>query len=176
VTTFEIWLAISYWVISGLGITAGYHRLFSHRTYEAHWTVRLFMAIAGAAAVQNSILYWSALHRIHHRHVDDPHQDPYPITRGFLYAHIGWLLTRLDHIQLDFKNVAYLQKDWVVRCQHKYYWYIHLSTKVIVPLAIGFAVGRPLGVFVIAVVLRLFVVENVVVAVNSLCHFWGRQP
>lgn len=176
ITTTEIWLAIGFWVLSGLGITAGYHRLFSHRTYDAHWTVRLFMAFAGAMAIQNSILFWSAMHRIHHRHVDDPHKDPYPITRGFWYAHIGWLLTKLEHIQIDFSNVKDLQKDWVVRWQHKYYWYIVGFMNVVVPLAIGFAIGRPLGVFVIAVVLRLFVVENIVFAINSLCHYWGRQP
>ncbi|WP_245960782.1 hypothetical protein [Wenzhouxiangella sediminis] len=66
------WLAAGViWLLSGLSITAGYHRLWSHRSYEAAWPLKLFFAVFGTFALQNSVLVWSARHRVHHRYVDD---------------------------------------------------------------------------------------------------------
>ena len=74
----------------GLSVTAGYHRLFSHRSYEAHPAVQAFYLFFGAMALQNSILAWASDHRIHHRYVDHD-WDPYNIKRGGLWAHILWI-------------------------------------------------------------------------------------
>ncbi len=66
------WLSFIFFLWAcGISITAGYHRLWSHRTYQAHWSVRLFFMLFGAMALQNSILIWSSQHRTHHRFVDD---------------------------------------------------------------------------------------------------------
>src|SRR5207248_3421991 len=97
---------------TGLSITLGYHRLFSHLTLKAHWSVRLFTALFGAAAFENSILLWSCEHRRHHKFVDHE-DDPYDITKGFFHAHIGWLLFKLKP-QPPFDNVADLEKDPIV--------------------------------------------------------------
>jgi len=75
-----------------ISITAGYHRLWSHRAYEAHWTVRLILAIGGTFATQNSILHWASDHRLHHTHVDNNAKDPYSASRGFWYSHMGWMI------------------------------------------------------------------------------------
>src|SRR5690349_13613616 len=85
--TFAILLAAT-----GLAISAGYHRLWAHRTYRAHWSVRSVLMIFGAMALQNSILAWSSGHRRHHLYVDDPLLDPYSARRGFWFSHIGWML------------------------------------------------------------------------------------
>ena len=77
---------------SGMSITAGYHRLWAHKAYEANTFVRVVLAIGGAMALQNSILHWVSDHRIHHRHVDDNDKDPYSAKRGFWYSHMGWML------------------------------------------------------------------------------------
>src|SRR5438105_13213747 len=78
----------------GFSVTLGYHRLFSHLTFQANWPIRLFVLIFGAAAFENSVLMWASEHRRHHKHVDHD-EDPYCISKGFFYAHIGWLLFKL---------------------------------------------------------------------------------
>ena len=77
---------------SSLGITAGYHRLWAHRAYEATLPLKILLMIMGTFAVQNSILFWASGHRTHHRHVDDVEKDPYSINNGFWYAQNGWML------------------------------------------------------------------------------------
>ena len=84
-------LLVMFWIITGLGITVGYHRLFTHRSFKAHPIVDWIMAIIGAAALENSALKWCSDHRRHHKHLDTT-KDPYSITKGFFHAHIGWIL------------------------------------------------------------------------------------
>jgi stearoyl-CoA desaturase (Delta-9 desaturase) len=86
-----IWFAILLYA-NGLAITGGYHRLWSHRTYDAHWSLRLVYMLLGAMALQNSVLVWAAGHRVHHKHVDDNDRDPYSAGRGLWFSHIGWML------------------------------------------------------------------------------------
>ena len=86
---FNVALFVSLSIATGLSITLGYHRLFSHFTFQAKWPVRLATLIFGAAAFENSALQWSSEHRKHHKHVDHE-DDPYDISKGFFYAHIGW--------------------------------------------------------------------------------------
>ena len=105
-----------------MSITAGYHRLWSHKTYDANIVVRVILAIGGAMALQNSILHWSSDHRIHHRHVDDNDKDPYSAKRGLWFAHIGWMLREYQEKRYDdYRNCKDLQKDKVVMWQHNYY-------------------------------------------------------
>ena len=110
--TFQMVLFLVMFFACGFSITIGYHRLFSHRTFEAHWIVRLFTLIFGAAAFENSVLLWSCEHRSHHKHVDHD-DDPYCISKGLFHAHIGWLLFKLDPPP-PFDNVADLKKDPLV--------------------------------------------------------------
>jgi stearoyl-CoA desaturase (delta-9 desaturase) len=78
-----------------LTITAGYHRLFAHRAYKAHWFVEWFFCIFGAGAFQGSVKWWARGHRIHHRYVDTD-KDPYNAKRGFWYSHMGWMIMKQD--------------------------------------------------------------------------------
>ena len=120
--TVEIVTAIVLFYFTGMSITAGYHRLWSHKTYDAHISVRIILAIGGAMALQNSILHWSSDHRVHHRHVDDNDKDPYSARKGLWFAHMGWMLREYQkHRYDDYSNCRDLQKDPVVMWQHKYY-------------------------------------------------------
>lgn len=162
---------------SGMSITAGYHRLWSHKAYEANAVVRFVFAIGGAMALQNSILHWSSDHRVHHRHVDENDKDPYSAKRGFWFSHIGWMLREYQPVRYaDYSNCKDLQKDKIVMWQHKYYLPITLFANFGVTGFIGWLNGDILGMILIAGVLRLVVVHHVTFFINSLAHIWGRQP
>ena len=163
-------------VAGGIGIGSGYHRLWSHRAYEAHWSMRLYLAIVGGMTIQNSILVWCIRHRAHHRDVDNNDKDPYSIGRGFWFAHIGWMLKDYKSGELDWSVVPDLQRDSVVAWQHKYYWPLVLVTNIALPLFLGWLVGDILGVFLLAGILRLVVSHHVTFFINSLAHMWGSRP
>src|SRR5688500_16822138 len=119
---FQIGLFFVMFAACGFSITLGYHRLYSHRTFQAHWLVRFFTLIFGAAAFENSVLLWACEHRTHHKHVDHD-EDPYDISKGLFHAHIGWLLFKLKPLP-PFDNVADLMKDRWVCWQHRYIHWI----------------------------------------------------
>jgi stearoyl-CoA desaturase (delta-9 desaturase) len=171
------WLCFGlFLVLNGVGIGSGYHRLWSHRAYKAHPALRVFLAVAGAMAMQNSILVWCARHRVHHRDVDDNDSDPYSIGRGFWFAHIGWMLRDYDSGRIDYSMVPDLQRDPVVAWQHRHYWTLVWATNLGLPLLAGWLTGEWLGVFLLAGVARLVVNHHVTFFVNSLAHIWGKQP
>lgn len=167
VTFFAIWIAV------GLSVTAGYHRLFSHKTYQAAWPVRLFFLVFGAGALENSVLSWSADHRVHHAHVDEE-RDPYNITKGFWWAHIGWIFFEAEPIPLSV--VRDLQEDPLVVWQDRWYKFIGLGVAFGIPLAVGLATGNVLGCLLIGGVLRVVVSHHGTFFINSLCHMVGRRP
>jgi stearoyl-CoA desaturase (delta-9 desaturase) len=162
---------------SGMSITAGYHRLWSHKAYTANKFVRVVLAIGGAMSLQNSILHWCSDHRIHHRHVDDNDHDPYSAKKGFWYSHIGWMLREYQiHRYADYSNCRDLQKDSVVMWQHKHYLKIMLGANIGIPLLLGWLNGDIWGMLLLAGVFRLVVVHHVTFFINSLAHIWGEQP
>ncbi len=161
---------------NGLSITGGYHRLWAHRAYEAHWSLKIFYMLFGAMAIQNSILIWASGHRTHHRHVDEVDHDPYSINRGFWFAHIGWMLRKYESGEPDFRNANDLLNDKIVMFQHKYYVPIVLAMNFGLTLALGWALGDLWGVFLLGGLLRLVVSHHVTFFINSLCHMWGSRP
>ncbi len=162
---------------TGLSITLGYHRLFSHLSFKAKWPVKLFTLIFGACAFENSVLNWASDHRRHHKHVDHK-DDPYDITRGFFWAHMGWIFFKLIPEQ-PMDNVADLRKDALVMWQNRWDKFLAVAVGLLGPALLGFLwngwVGA-LGGFLIAGVLRVFVVQQSTFFINSLCHTIGRQP
>ncbi|XOV80593.1 MAG: acyl-CoA desaturase [Aestuariibacter sp.] len=162
---------------SGMSITAGYHRLWSHKAYDAHPIVKSIFAIGGAMALQNSILHWASDHRVHHRHVDVNGKDPYSANRGFWFSHIGWMLREYQSERYsDYNNCKDLQKDKVVMWQHNHYLTITLLANFGIPGLLGWLNGDVLGMLLLAGVFRLVVVHHITFFINSLAHIWGRQP
>jgi stearoyl-CoA desaturase (delta-9 desaturase) len=157
-----------------LGLSAGYHRLFSHRTYEAHPVFRALLLLFGAGAFQNSAITWAADHRRHHKHVDT-HDDPYNARRGFWYSHIGWVLRKTEPAW-EVHPVPDLERDFLVRWQHKLYPVWGFIVGFMIPTLIGWALGDPWGGFLIAGALRLVFVYHVTFSINSVAHIVGSQP
>jgi stearoyl-CoA desaturase (delta-9 desaturase) len=169
-------LAVVFLYLNGLSITAGYHRLWAHKSYRAHPALRLFFALWGAGALQNSILIWASDHRRHHRHVDDRDLDPYAASRGLWFSHMGWMLRRYKTNEEDFGNAADLQRDPIVMWQHRHYVVLTTLMNAGLPLAIGAWMGDIIGSLLLIGLLRLVVNHHVTFFINSLAHYWGSQP
>ncbi|MFO1498266.1 MAG: fatty acid desaturase [Verrucomicrobiota bacterium] len=174
---FQLGLFLFFFAATGLSITLGYHRLYSHQSFKATWPVRFFTLLFGAAAFENSALCWAADHRRHHKHSDGD-DDPYDISKGFFHAHMGWILFRCPpETSLDW--VRDLQQDRLVMWQHRYYVPIALATAFAAPTALGWVYGgwwSALGAFLIGGVARVVFVHHMTFFINSLCHTIGRQP
>jgi len=179
------WLMFAFMVpATAMSITLGYHRLFSHLSFKAKWPVKLFTLVFGACAFENSCLDWSSDHRKHHKHVDHD-EDPYDISKGFFWAHMGWLMFKLRPDKTN-DNVNDLLKDRLVMWQHKYVQWIALLVGLVGPAILGGAYNHfftelpvwqgALGGFLIAGVLRVVVVQHSTFFINSLCHTIGQRP
>ena len=163
------------YVVSSLGITVGYHRLISHRSFECPDWVKGALLVAGGWALENSALKWGADHARHHARVDKE-EDPYDATKGFWYSHCVWVLLTDPHYTEKFS--PWLREDRVVMWQHRWYVPIVLSGLAL-PFVVGYAYGgwmSGVGCFLLAGVGRLFLVLNSTFCINSVCHLWGSQP
>ncbi len=163
-------------MLGGISITTGYHRLWSHRTFKARWPARVFLALFGGMAIQNSIYIWAARHRVHHRHVDEVDRDPHSIKTGFWHAHIGWMLRAWPTSEVDFSEVQDLEKDWVVMWQHRIYWPLVWTMNLGIPIVLGLIFNDLIGMLLLAGVLRLVLSHHLTFFINSLAHTWGRRP
>ena len=167
-------LAVFLAALGGLSITAGYHRLLSHKAYKAAWPVRLFFLLFGAATFEGSALEWCTDHRDHHLHTDTE-KDLYSVKRGFWHAHIGWLFT-LDTEKRDYSNVTDLQQDPLVRFQNKFYLPIAIVIGYFLPVLIALCWGDWIGGLFIAGALRITYSQHTTFFVNSVCHWFGKLP
>ena len=158
--------------LSGLGVTAGYHRLMSHKAYQTNRFVEAVLLFFASIATQGSALRWCCDHRLHHAHVDTD-QDPYSIKKGFWHAHITWLFFRTEPI--DPKVVADLSRSPLVRFQHRFYIPCFAGANLVVYLAAGFLFGDWWGAFLWAILARLFFLHHTTWFINSLAHTWGSQ-
>lgn len=172
--TWPTWvLALAMYVFGGISITAGYHRLYSHKTYKASWIVELLLVLGGSATFQGSVLKWSTDHRDHHRYVDTD-KDPYDINKGFWYAHIGWLLT-MDESRLTYENVKDLKENKLLAFQHRYYSIISLVMGFGLPTLIASFWGEAWAGFFVAGALRTACIQHSTFFINSICHMFGKR-
>ncbi|KAG6820920.1 hypothetical protein H0H93_009694 [Arthromyces matolae] len=167
--------SVFYYYVTGLGITAGYHRLWAHRSYNASKPLQYFLATVGAGAVEGSIKWWSRGHRAHHRYTDTD-LDPYNAHKGFMYSHMGWMLMK-PRRRPGVADVSDLSKNSVIRWQHRHYIQLILFMGFIFPtLCCWLLWGDAKGGFVYAGVLRLCFVHHSTFCVNSLAHWLGETP
>lgn len=167
VTKWHIIVAVLLYCVGGLGISVGFHRLLSHRAFEAKPWVKKVLLIMGCIAMQGSPASWAGIHIQHHAHADkslDPHS---PSMYGFWHSHCGWLF---KNFRPNFKRYGkWLLKDPIVRNVSQYYFYYSLLGMV-VPFLLGGWVGLIWGGL-----LRLFISSHTTWSVTSICHLWGKQ-
>ncbi len=169
-----IW-GVVYYFWTGFGITAGYHRLWAHRSYSATLPLKIFLALMGGGAVQGSIRWWSCKHRSHHRYTDTV-KDPYSVRKGVLYSHYGWMMFVQNPRERGRTDVSDLNQDPVVVWQHRNYGLVMLMFGIVFPtLVAGLGWGDWAGGLVWAGILRFFVVQQATFCVNSLAHWLGDQ-
>jgi stearoyl-CoA desaturase (Delta-9 desaturase) len=169
-----IWFVLH--CVTSVSVTGGYHRLFSHKAYEASKAVKLFYLIFGASAAENSLLNWASDHRYHHRFVDKE-EDPYNILKGGFYAHMGWIFFKDTRDQKRrFENVPDLMKDPLVMWQHKHYLPLVVIVTFLLPTLLGLLAGRPLGGLIWGGFVRVVVVHHTTFFINSLAHLYGSRP
>jgi len=168
--TFIFTVIMYFW--TGLGITGGYHRLWSHRAYKAHYIVRLLLCLGGAAAFEGSAKWWCRHHRSHHRYTDTE-KDPYNARKGFWYAHMGWMLQKQNAKKLGFADISDLNKDPMIIWQHKYYVFVASACGILLPTLVASLWGDMRGGFFYASMWRMVIVHHATFFVNSLAHTLG---
>ncbi len=182
----ELGIMTGMYLITGLGVTVGFHRLFAHKAFETRRLSRIVIAVLGSMSVQGPLMWWVALHRKHHHHSDeegDPH-SPHThgssvrgLVAGAWHAHVGWLFKR-DGPGLA-RYVPDLMKDRALRLISELYplW---AAIGLILPAVAGGLLTRSwIGVlwgFVWGGLVRVFLVHHVTWSVNSVCHIWGTRP
>ncbi len=164
-------LTFVYFILTELSITMGYHRLFSHKSYSAHWVIRLILLLLASATFQQNVIAWCSEHREHHQFSDTP-LDPYNIQQGFFYAHIGWLL---HHYERKKNNISDLRRDPLVRWQEKYWVTIGIIVGFVLPTIIAGFWHDALNGFIVAGLFRTLFVWQCTFSVNSFAHFFGKK-
>ena len=170
------WSALAFflvtYIIGGLSITVGYHRLYAHKAYSANPFFEWCILIGSSLSFEMSALNWSHDHRIHHNHVDTD-KDPYSIKKGFWYAHIGWLFDYKR--EFDKPLVADLMKNPRVMFQHKHYAALVIGVNVAVFLLGWGITGSALASFYMGFLVRMAMIHHCTWFINSLCHTYGSK-
>jgi len=167
-----IWTIVGY-LISGLGITVGYHRLFAHKSFTPNRFLKYIILACGTSAFQGSCLWWARDHRAHHRYVDTD-KDPYNIKRGFFYSHMGWLLVKQDKAAVGKTDCHDLETDPVLIFQDKHYLILAILSGIVFPVLVaGLGWGDWRGGFYYACILKSVIVLQSTFCVNSLAHYVG---
>ena len=167
----------------GLGITIGFHRYFTHKSFDCPRWVKIMLGVTGSMAVQGDLLWWCAVHRKHHQH-SDSHEDPHSphVGRGgrmrrFLYSHFGWLFRIEDPDKSRY--VPDLMADPDLRMISRLFPLWVFISMAIPTILGGLLAGSWFGAltgFLWGGLVRVFFEHHVTWSVNSVCHIWGQQP
>ncbi|KAI0695641.1 hypothetical protein BC835DRAFT_1346080 [Cytidiella melzeri] len=159
-------LAFFLWQAACFGITIGYHRLHSHKAFKTGTAPRFVLALLGASAFQGSI----------RRYTDDPVHDPYCATRGLMWSHMGWIFFKPTYERMPLIERDDLDRDPVVRWQHRNYIPLAIATAFVLPTMIGWMWGDALGAFIWCGLVVRIAVWHCTFLINSLAHWDGLQP
>ena len=182
----HLFLLAGMYLLTAVGITVGYHRLFTHKSFETTRPMKFIFGVLGSMAVEGPVLKWVAMHRRHHQHsdgTDDPHSPNHHgeglrgLLAGWWHAHVGWMFYK-DPEDLS-RYVGDLQADPVVR-RVSSTWTLWSAAGLLLPAVLGGLItwswtGALLG-FIWGGLTRVFLVHHVTWSINSVCHLWGTRP
>lgn len=180
-------LLLVMYILTGFGVTIGYHRLFTHRSFETGPMVTAVLAVLGSMAVEGPVLNWVATHRKHHQHSDhddDPHSPHthgaglWNFCKGLVHAHLGWMLSSRNTPDIP-RYSPDLASNRLIRFISRTFplWVL---AGLLIPAAIGGLLtmswsGVLLG-FVWGGLVRILLLHHVTWSINSVCHIWGTRP
>jgi stearoyl-CoA desaturase (delta-9 desaturase) len=179
-------IGVVMYVATGLGVTVGFHRHLTHRSFQAKRWVRAALAICGSMAIQGSAIQWVSDHRKHHRFSDkegDPHSpwrygtDVKAVSKGFFYSHVGWLYDWDKTCEARYAPELIADRDinWISRM-----FIAWVGISVLLPALVGglwaWSWEGALTAFFWAGLVRIFLLHHVTFAINSVCHITGRRP
>jgi stearoyl-CoA desaturase (delta-9 desaturase) len=181
----DLGLLLGLGVLTSLGITVGFHRLFTHRSFKTSRVVEFILAALGSMAVEGPLLKWVAIHRVHHQYSDkqdDPHSPHglghgiFGMLRGAWHAHLGWIFEPdppdLDHYVKDLQQCRLLRVMTVL-------FPLWVVVSLFIPAVLGGLLTRTWGGawsgLVWGGLVRIFVVHHVTWSINSVCHLWGTR-
>jgi len=182
----DVAIGAVFYAISGLGITVGFHRYFTHGSFKANRTLKIVLAAAGQLAAQGPVIIWVADHRRHHAFSDregDPH-SPWlygtsvaALARGCWHAHMGWIFDRAATNQQRFAPDLLADRD--IARQNKYFW-VWTLLSIFGPAAAGGFISMSwhgaITAFFWAGLVRIALLHHVTWSVNSICHVIGARP
>jgi stearoyl-CoA desaturase (delta-9 desaturase) len=165
VTWLDIGLMVGLYVLSGLGITVGFHRMLTHKAFETSKPMKAFWMIMGCMALEGDPTTWASTHIQHHAHSDDE-DDPHSPLEGLWHSHVGWLFVHKNNANV---YGTWLKKDptvvWVSKT-----WWIWAALGIIIPTLIAGWSGLIWGGLV-----RIFLTHHITWSVNSICHTFGTR-
>ncbi len=182
----DLVLAVVFYELSGLGVTIGFHRHFTHGAFRANRGLKIALAIAGSLAIEGPVIRWVADHRRHHAFSDregDPH-SPWRfgdslagLTKGFFFAHIGWLFDP-EHTNREKYAPDLLADRDIVRIDRQFPMWVAVS--LVAPAVLGGLISwswtGALTAFLWASLVRIAVLHHVTWSINSICHMIGDRP
>jgi len=182
----DLILMVVLYLLSGFGITLGFHRLFTHRGFETSRAFRAIIAVLGSMAVEGSVITWVADHRKHHAFTDidgDPHSPHLSgpgftgAVKGLWHAHVGWLFETVGQAERE-RFVPDLIKDPDLQFIDRWF-FLWVSLGFLIPFGFGWAIGGSIAAALTATVwgglVRIFLLHHVTWSINSVCHFFGRR-
>jgi stearoyl-CoA desaturase (Delta-9 desaturase) len=183
----DLGLLIGGYLFTGIGITVGFHRYFTHRSFRAVRPLRIMFAIAGSLAVEGSLITWVSDHRRHHMYSDapgDPHSPHLAeqegirgVLSGLWHAHIGWLFNGEKTVAERFAPDL-LRDAAMVRIDRAFPWFVTAS--LVVPGLVGLvatqSIGGAISAFCWGGLVRMFFLHHVTYSINSICHYFGKRP
>jgi stearoyl-CoA desaturase (delta-9 desaturase) len=182
----DLFILLGFYLLTGMGITVGFHRLFTHRSFQTYRPIQYAFAVLGTMALQGSVITWVADHRKHHAHTDeegDPHSPHLSgggvrgAVQGLYYAHMGWLFQQVGEADKAKYAPDLVDDPGMNRINRFYLWWIAASMAL--PGLLGLLItGTFFGAFTGVLwggLVRIFLLHHVTWSINSVCHFFGRR-
>ncbi len=182
----DVIIGVVLYVLTGHGISIGFHRLFTHRSFTANRPLKIALAAIGSMAMEGSVISWVAIHRRHHVRSDmpgDPHSPwlqgtkPFAHVRGFFHAHVGWLFRHGGTSSERYASDLLRDRDLVTISKM---FPLFAIASLAVPFGLGYLITHSLtgalGALLWAGLVRMVLLHHVTWSINSVCHMFGRRP